>query len=387
MRPTREQEQALMRQAGACRWVWNWALARRKEYFAQHGKGIPAKELSAELTALKEQPETAWLKEHDSQALQQVLKDLDKAFGNFFARRAGFPRFKSRKRASASFRIPQRVRVDGGKVYVPKVGWVRIRQSQGIEGQTKSATFKRDACGHWHVTLVVAFCMPNVPLPAPEPATTVGIDAGLKDFLVLSTGEHVGAPRFFRKAQRKLARANRTVARRKKGSKRRDKARKRLARVHQKTANQRRDFLHKHSTDIIKRHGAVCIEDLCVSGLARTKLAKSFHDAAHGEFRRMLQYKALWHRIHLVKVGRFFPSTKTCSTCGAVNDGLTLADRQWTCSCGAVHDRDLNAASNIRTEGLRILAVGHTDSLNARGARVRPPAREAVGAEPRIPRL
>ena len=369
MRPTREQEEILGRMAGARRWVWNWALARRKAYFAEHGVGIPAAQLSKELTALKDQPETAWLKEVDSQALQQVLRDLDKAFNNFFERRAGFPRFKAKKRCTPSFRIPQRVKVADGKVYVPKVGWVKIRQSQKVEGESKSATFKKDTCGNWYVTLVVAFAMPDVPLPLPRPGLTVGMDAGLKDFLVLSNGERQEAPKFYRKAQKKLRRAQRTMCRRQKGSNRREKARKRVARVQQKTANQRQDFLHKRSTDLIRRFDCVCIEDLNVKGLARTKLAKSFGDAAHGEFRRQMEYKAIWNRKHIVAVGRFFPSTKTCGGCGAVNDNLTLADRQWTCpACRVVHDRDHNAASNIRTEGLRILSVGHTAESNCSGS-------------------
>jgi putative transposase len=354
-------------------------------YFAEHGKGISAAQLSRELTALKDQPETAWLREVHAQALQQVLRDLDRAFVNFFERRAGFPRFKSRKRSIPSFRIPQHVKVADGKVYVPKIGLVRIRQSQAVEGESKSATFKRDACGNWYVTLVVAFTMPDVALPPPDPEKVVGMDAGLKDFIVLSNEERVPAPQFYRKAQKKLRRANKAFSRRKRGSKRRDKARRRIARIQQQTANKRQDFLHKLSTDIVKRFDGVCIEDLNVKGLARTKLAKSFTDAAHGEFRRMLEYKSLWHRKHLVVVGRSFPSTKTCSACGAVNDNLTLKDRQWICpACGAILDRDLNASCNIRTEGLRILAVGHTDN-NARGVFIRPCASGAVDDEPRIP--
>src|SRR6185437_4385988 len=184
MRPNREQEQALFRQTGARRFVWNWALARRKAYYAEHGVSIPAAQLSKELTALKEQPGTVWLKEADSQALQQTLRDLDKAFVAFFEKRARFPRFKSRKRDMPRFRIPQRVKVEDGKVYVPKVGWVRIRQSRPIDGQTKSATFKRDACGHWYVSLTAAFEMPDAPEVPLDRQQVAGIDAGLKDFAV-----------------------------------------------------------------------------------------------------------------------------------------------------------------------------------------------------------
>jgi putative transposase len=391
MRPNREQERALARQAGARRWAWNWALARRRAYFAEHGKTIPAAQLSAELTALKGRPETAWLKEADSQALQQALKDLDRAFVNFFEGCARFPRFKSCKRDEPRFRIPQRVKIADGKVYVPKVGWVRVRQSQPVDAPVRSATFKRAASGRWFVTLTVAFTVPDVALPAPDPAKVAGVDLGLEDFAVLSTGpdtpkERVPAPKFFRKAQGKLRRAQRVLSRRRRGSKRRLRARRRVARIHQRVADRRGDFLHKLTTGLVGRFDGLCIEDLCVRGLARTKLAKSVLDAAHGEFRRQVGYKAVWRRKHLAVVDRFYPSSRTCHACGRVNDALTLADRSWVCVCGAVHDRDSNASDNIRDEGLRILAVGHTDKENAQGAGVSP-HQAAVGDELRIPRL
>lgn len=372
MQPTRTQEQSLFRMAGARRFVWNWALSRRREYYAEHGKTISASMLSAELTALKNRPETAWLKEADSQALQQTLKDLDRAFVSFFEKRARFPRFKSRKRDKARFRIPQRVKVADGRVYVPKVGKVRIRQSQPIDGTTKSATFRRDACGHWYVTIVAEFTMPDVALPVPDPAKVIGIDLGLKDFLVTSDGERTAAPKFFRKGQRKLRKAQRTLSRRQKGSKRRAKAANKVARVHRKISNQRGDFLHKLSTNLIRSHDAACIEDLSIRGLARTKLAKSFADASMGEFRRLLTYKAEWNRKCVAIIDRFFPSSRLCRGCGAINEALTLGDRQWVCNCGMVHDRDLSAAINIRDEGLRILAAGHAERRNARGQTVRP---------------
>jgi putative transposase len=360
--------------AGARRWVWNWALRRWKDHYAATGKSISLKQLSAELTALKQQSETAWLNDVDSQALQQTLQDQYRAFVNFFEKRARHPRFKSRKRDHARFRIPQRVKIEDSKVYVPKVGWVRIRQSQEVDGQPKSATFRREADGHWYVSLVIEFEMPDVPIPTPTAEETIGIDLGLIDFVTTSNPheEPTPAPRFYRKATNKIRRAQRAISRRQKGSKRRQKARKRLARAHQKASRQRQDFLHKLSTDLVNKHEAICIEDLNVKGLARTKLAKSFSDAAMGEFRRQLEYKCLWNRKTLVVIDRFFPSSKMCNCCGALNDRLTLSDREWDCDCGAHHRRDFLAACNIRDEGLRILAVGQTERLNAQGASVRP---------------
>lgn len=378
MRPNANQGHALNRMAGARRFVWNWALARWKETYAATGKSISLKALSAELTAMKGKPETAWLSECDSQALQQVLADLARAFTNFFERRTRYPRFKSKKRDRARFRIPQRVKVADGKVYVPKIGWVRIRQSRDVEGTTKSATFSREADGHWYVALTVEFEMPDVAIPPPDPAKTIGIDLGLIDFVTTSdpSDKPVPAPKFYRKATAKIRRAQKAVSRRVKGSKRRDKARKKLARAHQKAGRQRNDFLHKLSTDLVGRHEAICIEDLNVKGLARTKLAKSFSDAAMGEFRRQLEYKCSWNRRALVAVDRFFPSSKMCNRCGALNDRLSLSDREWECDCGAHHKRDFLAACNIRDEGLRMLAVGQTESPKRSGSRCKTRATE-----------
>ncbi len=372
MEPNTAQRQALMRLAATRRFVWNWALDRRKAYHAEHGKTIPAAILSAELTALKQQPGMAWLKEADSQALQQTLVDLDRAFRNFFEKRARFPRFKSRKRDTPRFRIPQRVKLADGKVIIPKIGGVRVRQSQSVEETTKSATFRRSADGKWYVSLTVEFEMPDIPMP--DPIRTVGIDVGLIDYATFSDDTPpIPAPKFFRKGQRKLRKAQRRFSRCRNGSRRKSKAARKVALVHQDTASKRGDFQHKLSTRTVRAHDAVCTEDLSLRGLARTKLAKSFADAGLGEFKRQLEYKCLWNRRHFVMVDRFFPSSKMCHVCGAINRELTLSDREWVCTtCGAHHHRDRNAAINIRDEGLRILAVGQTERLNARGDTVRP---------------
>jgi putative transposase len=322
---------------------------------------------------LKNNQDTCWLADMDSQALQQALADVRQAFVNFFQHRARYPRLKSKKRDTPSFRIPQRVKVVGSGVRVPKIGRMRIRLSRSIEGTTKSATFKRDACGHWHVTIVAETQMPMDQLPFPDAAQSVGLDLGLKDAVVPSDAPPIPAPRFYRRGERKLRRAQRTYSRRQKGSRNKAKARATVARIHQRVANQRADFTHKLSTKLIKNHQAVCIEDLGVRGLARTKLAKSVHDASMGMVRRQLQYKGEWYGVRVVVVDRFYPSTQLCHDCGFKNETLTLADRTWRCPiCGSVHDRDLNAAHNIRDEGLRLLAVGHTESRNACGADVRP---------------
>jgi putative transposase len=372
LEPSTSQHGQLERFAGARRFVWNWTLAAWRAYYAEHGCSIPMKELSTRLTVLKSQPDTVWLREMDSQALQQTLADLGRAFANFFAHRARYPRFKSKKRDTARFRIPQRVAVSGTCVSIPKIGLVPLRLSRPVDGMVKSATFSRDACGHWFVSLSVQQELPLVARPLPAPATAIGIDLGLKDAVVLSTGERVEAPRLYRKAQKRLKRAQRALCRKVKGSKNRAKARARVARLHQKVANQRQDFLHKLTTRIVRSSGAACIEDLNVKGLARTKLAKSMLDAGMGELRRQLEYKGQWYGVPVVAIDRWFPSSKRCHDCGHLNHDLQLSDRAWTClACGSVLDRDLNAALNIRDEGYRLLALGHRDSLNACRAPVR----------------
>jgi putative transposase len=200
----------------------------------------------------------------------------------------------------------------------------------------------------------------------------VGVDVGLINFATLSTGEAIPAPKFARKASRRQRRAQRVFSRRKKGSHRRKKAKRRVARVYQKIRRQRNDFVHKVTTGLVGRFDLICIEDLSIKGMARTKLARSVLDCTLGETRRQLEYKTLWNYRTLVTVDRFFPSSKRCHLCKAINGELTLKDRVWVCGCGAVHDRDLNAALNLKAEGIRLAAVGQTDTLNARGAAVRP---------------
>jgi len=402
LEPTADQEAAFNRFAGARRFVWNWALAQKQAHYAATGKGLARVALSSLFTALKKEPDTAWLAEIDSQLPQQAIIDLYKAFDAFFDKRAHYPRFKSKKRDVARFRIPQRVTLADGWLMVPKIGRVQVRQSRKVEGVTKSATFKRDACGHWFVCLVAETEMPAVALPLPSSDKTVGVDRGLKDVVVTSDGARVAAPRFYRAAQRKLRRAQRSFSRTAKGSNNRAKARQRVARqrvarqrvarqrvarVHQKIANKRNDFCHKLTTDLVREHDVVCIEDLNVTGLARTKrgLSKSVLDAALGTIRQQVTYKGQWYRKHVVVVGRCYPSSQIHNACGWRNRALTRSERVWTCEgCGEIVDRDHNAARNIKDEGLRILrvAAGHADTENACGECVRPalPAAFAIPA-------
>jgi putative transposase len=252
-----------------------------------------------------------------------------------------------------------------------------LRQSREIIGRTKSATFKRDAGGHWYVSIIAEFELPARPSVVISRETdVVGVDVGLKAFLTTSEGDEIEAPKFFRRAERKLRRAQRSLSRRMKGSKRRAKAKLRVAKVHSQIRNQRADFIHRTTINLVRENPAISIEDLNVRGLARTKLSKSVLDAGWGIFSQQLEYKTRWSGRHLVKIDRYFPSSKLCSDCGYKNESLQLADRDWDCpDCGAHHQRDINAARNIRAEGYRVLvAAGKSETINARGADVRPAA-------------
>src|SRR5690606_388110 len=208
---------------------------------------------------------------------------------------------------------------------------------QPVDCPIKGATFKRDGAGHWYVSLTAEFEMPDVPLPSANPERVVGIDLGLKDFAVLSDGTRIAPPRFYRKGLAKLRRAQRALSRKQKGSRNREKARKRLSKLHARVRNQRQDWLHKLTTGLVQKYDGLCIEDLNLKGMAKTKLSLSVLDAALGEFRRQLEYKSIWYRKHLVVIDRYFPSSKLCRECGAINENLALSDRVWTCECGAVH--------------------------------------------------
>jgi len=337
-------------------------------------------DLERELVALKQQPATVWMQDMDSQALQQTLRDLDSAYQHFFRRvkngdkKKGFPTFKSRKTDTPRFRISQRVRVEGSFVRAPKIGMVRARIHRPLEGTSKSATFKQEPDGHWYVCLVTEQSAPD---RTERPVQShVGVDLGLKTFAVMSDGQEVANPRYYRTQMRKLRRANQTLHRRVTGSANRMKARHTVARLHQKTRNLRADFLHKLTTDLADHADLISIEDLAVRGLAKTKLSMSVLDASWGMFRQLLTYKADHRDRYLMVIGRFYPSSRLCPACGAINSELTLADRTWVCGCGVRHDRDLNAARNIDQEGMRLfeqhVAAGYAETQNACGDSVSP---------------
>ena len=372
MEPTALQSDELLRMAGTARFIWNWALDRCQTFYKENQKGIAPSQLSSELTALKSKEQ--WLYDFDSQSLQQVLKNLKQAYENHFnpKMRSGFPKFKTKKNPKQSFRIPQRVVLKNGRVYVPKLGWVKVRQSQQIEGQTKSAVFKRTAIGKWFVTLTTEFDLPEYKV-AVAADQVVGGDLGLGTYLTLSNGVEIENPRFLGQYARKLRRAQRQLSRKIQGSRNRNQARIRVAKVHERMANLRTNFSHQ-LTHRLMQYPALCLENLSIPGLAKTKLAKSVLDAAFGQVIQQWKYKSLWNGTHGLQADRFFPSTQLCSQCGYQNQNLSLSDREWSCpECNTQHRRDKNAAYNLRDEGIRqLVAMGIIETQNACGQHVRP---------------
>ena len=381
--PDASQREALARSFGCARVVFNDGLRLRQQTREAGEKYVSDGELSRRLiTEAKLTPERAWLGEVSSVVLQQALADLNTAYRNFFAsitgkrkgRKVAPPRFRSRKDNRQAIRFTKNSRfkvLDNGRLRLPKIGDVPVRWSRSLPSEASSVTVIRDAAGRYFASFVVQTTQDET-LPPVDPE--IGIDLGLTHFAVMSDGTKVTAPKFLRRAARKLKRLQQDLSRKTKGSNNRKKAVVKVARAHARVADTRRDWQHKLSTSIIRDNQAVYVEDLCVVGLGRTRLAKSVHDAGWASFTGMLEYKAARYGRTFGRVDRFFPSTRMCSDCGRINDKMTLDVRSWTCSCGSAHDRDVNAAINV-------LAAGRAESLNDRGAQIRPPAMVAPRGE------
>ncbi|MGI5285118.1 RNA-guided endonuclease InsQ/TnpB family protein [Nonomuraea polychroma] len=364
--PTPGQRIALARAFGCARVVFNDALALRNQAYENGEPFIADAELSVRvITKAKNTPERAWLSEVSAVVLQQALADCTTAFRNFFDSLAGRrkgpklgpPRFRSRKDNRQAIRFTKNAKFKvtaGGKLRLPKIGDVAVRWSRSLPSEPSSVTVIKDAAGRYFASFVVE----ATPQPLPPVDGDAGIDLGLEHFAVLPDGTKIGSPRFLRRAEKKLKRLSKTLSRKEKSSANRAKARDALARQHAKVADARREFHHQLSTTLIRENQAIYVEDLAVKGLARTRLAKSVHDAGWGQFVGMLEYKAKLYGRTLIKVGRFFPSSKRCSACHTVVAALPLHVRSWTCSaCGTLHDRDVNSAVNLQQEGRRLVAA------------------------------
>lgn len=377
--PEPRHEQALARVFGCARVVFNDCLRLREETHAAGEKISDTEVQRRAVTLAKQTPEREWLSEVASVALVQACQDARRAYRNWFdsvsgkrkGRKVGHPKFR-RKHGRQSIRLTRNgFCVRGERLYVAKVGEMRVRWSRPLPSVPSSVTVTREPDGRYYASFVVE--REASPLSACD--REVGIDVGLDRLAVTSDGEIVANPRFLRAKERHLARAQRALSRKQKGSRNREKARRRVAVLHRKVRETRLDHAHKTALRLIRDNQAVYAEDLAVSGLARTRLARSVHDAGWAQLLRLIEEKAERHGRHFAKIGRFVPTSQTCCECGVKDGPKPLSVRQWTCAaCGAVHDRDVNAARNI-------LAAGQADRLTACGGDVRPGSGRAVAVE------
>ena len=359
LQPDNNQIIKLSQHFGAIRWTYNHFLNQRKEYYDENKKSLNYNNQSALLTQLKQQEETIWLKDINSQSLQSSLKNLDTAYSRFFKKLADFPRFKSKK-GKNSFTVPQYVDIKKDILLIPKFReGIKIISNKKVEGIIKHCTLSITPTGKYFVSILVE----KEYEPVQKTNKIVGIDLGLKDFLITSDGTKVKNHRYIKKYERILKLNQQHLSKKQQKSKRREKQRIKVAKIHEKITNSRNDNLHKISIDLIKKYDIIFLEDLNIKGLIKNyKLSKHISDVSWSHFINLLEYKAKWNDKQVIKIDRFYPSSKSCNCCGWIKQDLTLKDRTWICDkCSEKHDRDLNAAKNILKEGLRITSVGTTD--------------------------
>ncbi|APC49758.1 IS200/IS605 family element RNA-guided endonuclease TnpB [Virgibacillus halodenitrificans] len=364
--PTKEQEILIAKTIGCSRFVFNRFLGQWNDTYKETGKGLTYNSCSSELTKLKS--ELVWLKEVDSIALQSSLKNLADSYTRFFKKQNKAPRFKSKKNNVQSYTTKEtnnNIAIVDNSIKLPKLGLVRFAKSREVHGRILNATVRRNPSGKYFVSILAE----TEVQPLEKTESSIGIDLGITDFAILSDGRRINNNKFTIKIEKKLKREQRKLSRRALNAKNNginlfdaknyQKQKRKVARLHERVMNQRNDFLNKLSTEIIKNHDIVCIEDLNTKGMLRNhKLAKSISDVSWSAFVSKLEYKANWYGKTIVKINRWFPSSQVCSNCGHQDGKKSLEIRDWTCSvCHKHHDRDINASKNILAEGLRTLVL------------------------------
>jgi putative transposase len=369
--PNEEQKVLIAKHLGSCRFIYNYALAKKVKAYQFDGTNLSRFDIQADLPNMKKSDEYCWLKEVNSLSLQASLANLDSAYTKFFREHKGFPRFKSKKDSKQSFSIPQNTNVDfeNSRVFIPKFkSGIKAKFHRTFDGIVKSSTISRTATGKYFISILVEVNEPDVPMKPICENKAVGIDLGIKTFAVLSDGTEIPNPKHLKQSLDKVKKLQRSLSHKNKGSKNRDKARRKLALAHEQVTNRRNDFLHKVTSYLVNNYDTICLEDLNVKGMVKNHhLAQALEDIAIGTFNTLLEYKAKERGVNILRIGRFEPSSKMC-TCGYINHNLTLAMREWVCpECGKVHDRDFLAANNIKRFAFRNINTVGTTEIHACG--------------------
>lgn len=364
--PNKKQQTLINKTFGCTRFVYNHYLDKKIKTYKNENKNISCNQASKDLTLLKK--ELIWLKDVDKFSLQNSLKDLNQAYENFFKNDFGFPKFRSKNKSKKSYKTNftnNNIEIFENYIKLPKLGKVKYKDNSFIKGKILNVTISQSKTGKYFAAITYEKKIKEFRKTGSE----IGIDLGLIDFCILSNGTKVSNPRYYKKLEQKLVKEQKKLSKKQKlaldsnkklsDCKNYQKQKIKVAKIHEKIANKRADFLHKLTTNIVKNHDLICIEDLNVKGMVKNKkLAKSISDVSWSEFIRQLSYKCEWYGKILIKVNRYYPSTKTCSCCGHKIENLTLSNRVWICpTCNTFHDRDINAAINILNEGKTQISI------------------------------